>query len=300
MVACSVDPERAGTTSELDEIMRRRLCSFTRLSAASTIFVAVVALGGPAGASSACGELSLDFPAVALLNNGVDNTAGPFPIAVPSGSYTVIMDSFDDHSIKAAQITQTEEQWHFVLDGGYVSPNTTDIADDQNGQRDVFSDQEIAASSAITLVHRGHGNVNSVHPKCVGFVRTVEPEPAPIPVEEVITPIEPDLPLEAVEPEPEQTPIESAVEPTEGIVDEPADEAANETAEPLGGSEQVASSNGITREPAEHSTTPASVPQLALTGPSATWSTAVIGLSLLMFGAIMRFVGVKKSRGSTV
>jgi len=243
-------------------------------------------------------------------------------MVVPAGSYTVVMDSFDDHTTKLDQTSQTEEQWYFVLDGGYVSPTSGDLDDDQDVRRDVFTDQDIAASTSITLMHRGEGNVNSVQPTCVGFTRNADPEPAVAEPEEAAAAMEPgaDPDPQVVESDFATTEISNEqvgnLVSNEEIVQEPqaagepdgptpedppaasvveSDVAADE-GEPEAEIQQVASSTEIVREPVDRSNASAPAPQLALTGPSTGLGVGVIGLGLLLLGALMRLAAASVSR----
>ena len=250
--------------------------------AAVTLAFSGAALFGTAAtagaASTGCGEFSFGFEGTRLLNDGISNTAGPYPIDLPAGTYTVTAESFDDHAAHPGQLDQTAEQWIIVLDSGYVSPATSDVPEDGNWVTDTFTDQTIDASTSITLRHLGEGGVNSVSPMCVGFTTV-----APAPIAEPDAPIEPpvvdpvpttevplELPLVVVE-EPQ---IAGPLAPVE-IAGPVAPEAPQETVvEPTPIAVEVKPQVEVA-QPAE---------QLALTGPSAmTW--AMISVALACFAA---------------
>ena len=122
----------------------------------------------PLGAQSSCGEYSFGFPGTRLLNDGISETAGPYTIELPPGTYDVTMRSHDAHDQHPGQL-QNAEQWYFVLDSGYTSPRTPDIPDDENIVSLTVPGQRIDASTSITVRHNGTGSINSVDVVCVGF-----------------------------------------------------------------------------------------------------------------------------------
>lgn len=223
--------------------------------AAATFAVAGVALVGTATAASAtmgCGQDSFGFEGTRLLNDGISNTAGPFAIELPAGTYDVLVQSHDAHDLHPGQSEQTQEQWYFTLDSGYVSPVTTDVADDSNIAIDEFDGQDIAASTSITLQHLGQGGTNSVDPVCVGFTAVA---------------VEERVETEAEIAGPVLPPKEVAVEAP--ISEEPAPAQVKAVVE-------------VAEAPASESA------QLALTGPSAATTAMVVsGLGFIVIGGAL-------------
>ena len=147
-------------------------------AAAGALFLSLASAAIPAGAQTEC-HAELSFDSVHLLNNGQNDTAGPFSIDIDAGTYTIIVESFDDHDAQVGIGTQPEEQFYLVLDSGYRSPATNDIADDQNSVTTTFTGQVIDASSSLVLDHARLGGVNSVWPRSVCFVQEVPADIAP-------------------------------------------------------------------------------------------------------------------------
>lgn len=231
--------------------------------AAATFAVAGVALMGTANAASAtmgCGEYSFGFEGTRLLNDGISNTAGPFAVELPAGTYDVLMQSHDAHDEHPGQVEQTQEQWYFTLDSGYVSPVTTDVADESNTVVDEFDGQDITESASITLHHLGQGGVNSVDPICVGFT-TVAPAEKPVEAEIVVAgPVLP--PKQAV------------------VVEVPVIEAPAQGETPV--TAEVKTVVEVAQAPA------VAASQLALTGPSAATTAMVLtGIGFMAVGAIL-------------
>lgn len=225
----------------------------------------VPTFAGTAGATMGCGEYSFGFDGTRLLNDGISNSAGPFAIELPAGTYDVIMQSHDAHDEHPGQTEQTEEQWFFVLDSGYESPLTVDVPDDQNHSVTVVENQTIATSSAaITVNHRGVGSINSVDVVCVGFT------PVAVPV----TPIAPEEPIDET-PEVEESVVAPPVVDDEGPPPEPEAEPPVEVA-------------GAVAEP------PA---QLALTGPTRVtyW---LVGSAVAMFATGAGLSTIERRRKS--
>jgi hypothetical protein len=234
--------------------------------AAATFAVAGIALVGTATAASAtmgCGQESFGFEGIRLLNDGMSNTAGPFAIELPAGTYDVLVQSHDAHDLHPGQTEQTQEQWYFTLDSGYVSPVTTDVSDDSNIAIDEFDGQVIAASTSITLQHLGQGGTNSVDPVCVGFtavaveerVETEAEIPGPVlPAKEIAGPV---LPAKEV------------------VVEAPISEEAV--------SVQVKEVVEVAEAPAGEAV------QLARTGPSAATTAMVVsGLGFIVIGGALK------------
>lgn len=138
--------------------------------------VALLVVGGlslTAGAlgatSQACGTSSYGFTGTRLLNDGISTSAGPFSITLPAGTYDITMLSNDNHPSASYQNDQTQEQWFFELDSGYVSSPTNDIPNDQTTMTTTIKNVQIAASTAITVKHLEQGVINSVNVECIGF-----------------------------------------------------------------------------------------------------------------------------------
>ena len=139
------------------------------LTAITLAAVGLPALTSPLGASEGCGTYSFGFPGTRLLNDGISDSAGPYPIDIPGGIYTVTLVAHDHHDTQVGVPTQPGEQYYVTLDSGYASPLSTDIADDENRTTSVFTSQRVEASTAITVMHGGTPGINSVDVICVGF-----------------------------------------------------------------------------------------------------------------------------------
>ena len=136
-----------------------------------------------AGASGGCGEFSFGFEGTRLLNDGISNSAGPFAISLPAGTYDITLVAHDLHSHDSTVNTQPHEQFVVRLDNGYVSPPSADIPDDIDNTTTVHRAQHIASpAGAISVHHVGIGGVDSVDVLCVGFDPIAE-APAAAPVE---------------------------------------------------------------------------------------------------------------------
>ena len=237
-----------------------------RLAAAAVVVssAAIVGTATTASASSGCGEYSFGFEGTRLLNDGISDSAGPFTISMPAGTYDITLHSFDDHAAHPGQLEQTQEQWYFALDSGYTSPVSSDIPEDVNSVVDTFSNIVIEEATAISVHHLGEGGVNSVAPMCVGFT-SVTPEPVE---EEVVEEV--DVPAAEVERE--------VVEP-----DAPIEEEVVEEADVPVEVEGVIEIRGPQAPAVAAAAAPA--PQLALTGPSAQlWAMVISGASLVAIG----------------
>jgi len=259
---------------------RKPRASARKIGAACAIgALALTTLASPAGANQGCGELSFSFDGTRLLNDGISNIAGPFAADIPAGTYTVTLIASDQHDEQVDVPSQDGEQYHVVLDSGYVSPASTDIPDDANTSTTVISGQVIAQSNAISVRHGGADGINSVDVVCVGF--TPEPqvvvEPAPEPDASPI--VEPEAP----EPPPTQDigdPVE-LTRPPAPLVDPPAAPDTPPTAPPA--VEPVADTQveGVT-------ITADQVPLLAITGPSTeAFAMVIAGLTLIAIGGFL-------------
>lgn len=235
----------------------------------AAISLTLVGTAAPAGASGPCGDYSFGFQGTRLINDGISNSAGPFAIQLPAGTYDIVMQSHDAHDEHPGQVEQTQEEWYFVLDSGYVSPFTIDVPEDANTSMTAASAQAIGNSASITLHHRGEGGVNSVNPVCVGFTATTPAAPIAPEVEEPVVspPVAPEEPpaVEPVDETPDEVPEvvspPTVPEPATPIVPDVA--GVVETAPPV-----------------------APVGQLAVTGPSQLMLVLISGgLAMLLIGA---------------
>ncbi len=239
--------------------------------AATIAGVVFVGGGATAGAADGCGVTQLSFDGVRLLNNGVDHSAGPFSIELEPGTYDITMTSWDAHD-EHYQPEQENEQWYFTLDSGYSSPPSIDIPTDQNTSATVLSAQEIDGSSSVMIHHLRAGGVNSVEPVCLGFTAlTTEPDD--------VTP--------AAETEPATDPVDTEVQ---GIV-----EFADPTSQLV---PPVSKVNPPIRVEAVQ-VTQAPAPQLALTGPSMSASSALLGMFLVMIGLACTWISSVTRRRDT-
>ena len=155
-------------------------------SAAVMLLLSTVGIAaGPLGAEESC-TLSVDFGDARLLNNGIDDAAGPFAAELAAGTYTITIVSEDFHSTQVGVGTQSAEQFHILTDSGYRSPATNDIADDSDTVTTVFTGQAIDDTTSISLVHALIGDsVNSVSPISACFEAEIETEVVGI-VEEAV------------------------------------------------------------------------------------------------------------------
>lgn len=150
------------------------------------VIVAILAAGilvtsaGAIGAQSeGCGSFSYGFTGTRLLNDGISDSAGPFSIELPAGTYDITMFSNDNHPSADYQIEQTQEQWYFQLDSGYVSPPTVDVPSDKTHTTTSIGSVELEAATAISVHHLGEGGINSVNVECVGFTPSAAEVAAP-------------------------------------------------------------------------------------------------------------------------
>ena len=148
---------------------KRSIRRATRLFGALSIAAATLVAPNAAGAEAACGQFGVEFDGVRLLNDGANNTAGPFSIDLPAGTYDVTIVSYDDHTGQPDIGTQPNEQFVVELNNGYTSPASVDIPDAINSATITHGGQSIGAATSLTLRHVGTGGINSVDPRCVGF-----------------------------------------------------------------------------------------------------------------------------------
>lgn len=242
------------------------------------VFVAAVlmavmlipSLFSPAGAADGCGQYSFGFTGTRLLNDGISDVAGPFPIELPAGTYTVTLVAHDHHDTQVDVPTQPGEQYVVVLDSGYTSGPSTDIADDETITTTVFVNQVIEASSAITVRHLGVPGINSVDVVCVGF--TPEPTIAPS------NPLDPPTDV-VVDP-----PVQDIGDPATVVreppsVTTPSDASGDTDPVPATGDPVVPEVKGVVVAPAA---------QLAITGPrNHATSMILLGVLMVSVGAIL-------------
>ena len=256
---------------------RAKTIRWSRTLAALMTVAGIFVTGmGQAGASTGCGEYSFGFAGTRLLNDGISTSAGPFPISLPAGTYDVTLQSFDDHVGHPGQHDQTFEQFYAVLDSGWISAPSDDIADAETQATTVHSGQVIGDSTAISVHHVGLGNVNSVDVVCVGFTPTIPAEVADDVEEPAIdeadpAPIDPlSLQRPADNPKPSSVPRES--DPIDPLsLERPVDTA------------------GIEPDVQGQIET---VPVLALTGPGDATTIALLGVTLVALG--MTFVAADR------
>ena len=212
---------------------KARLGSYLCATIAASLLVAPV-VAAPAFASTGCGEFSFGFEGTRLLNDGVSNEAGPFPAELPAGTYELTLVSGDQHSEQVDIPTQPAEQFVVVLDSGYVSPPSLDVPDDADEISTTHPNQEIGASTTISVRHIGSEGINSVNVLCVGFTPTAAPAGEPI-VEETVA----EDPAE--EPAGEEPVAEEPVEEPAGeepVAEEPIDDLPqNPVAQPVAGAD---------------------------------------------------------------
>jgi len=65
-----------------------------------------LATSSAAGATMGCGQTSFGFEGTRLLNDGISNSAGPFSITLPAGTYDVVMQSYDAHDEHPGQVAR--------------------------------------------------------------------------------------------------------------------------------------------------------------------------------------------------
>jgi hypothetical protein len=239
-----------------------------RVSAASVVVsgLALLAMATPASAVMGCGQYSFAFDGALLLNDGVSNTAGPFAIEVPAGTYDVAVQTHDAHDENREQLEQTQEQVYFTLDSGYVSAVTTDIRSDRNTAVDEFLGQEIGASTSVVLHHLGEGGVNSLDVTCVGFTPVAPPKNADdVPSEVSKTDITAHQPIPT-----SFVGVGEAESPR--IVESPAGGAV-----PIA---ELAKAVGVGSPALD-------VELLAFTGPSTSWLAITIGALCFVLGGVI-------------
>ncbi|MFT7476368.1 MAG: hypothetical protein ACI81L_003321 [Verrucomicrobiales bacterium] len=145
--------------------------SATLLLAAGLVVMSAGAIGASA---DGCGDYSFGFTGTRLINDGISDSAGPFEIALPAGTYDITMWANDDHPSPTYQVEQLNESWYFVLDNGYQSPPTDDIGADRTSVITNVGGVDLAAATTISVHHVKIGGVNSVNVECVGFTPSID------------------------------------------------------------------------------------------------------------------------------
>lgn len=140
--------------------------------------VAMTSTGFASASAIGCGDHSFGFAGTRLLNDGISDSAGPFAIELPAGVYDITMQGSDNHPSPDYQVEQTQEQWYFRLDNGYVSPPTPDVPNDQTQVTMTVTSVDLAAATAISVHHLGEGGINSVNVDCIGFTTSTVAPPA--------------------------------------------------------------------------------------------------------------------------
>ncbi|NEP48421.1 MAG: hypothetical protein F6K65_06125 [Moorea sp. SIO3C2] len=165
--------------------MPRQIPEIRRASARVLVAVSVLLLGlgalAPNGSAGnvGCGTISFSFDGTRLLNDGISDSAGPFGIDLPGGTYDVMMRSADHHSEQDDQTGQEAERWWFSLDSGYRSAPTDDLPDDRDANATTLLAQSVPESRSISVHHFREGGVNSINPVCVGFTPSPGERPDP-------------------------------------------------------------------------------------------------------------------------
>lgn len=270
---------------------------FSRATAAAILFVAVLvpSIFSGAGASDACGTYSFGFEGTRLLNDGISNVSGPYPIDLPAGTYTVTLVAHDHHDQQVGVPTQPGEQYTVELDSGYTSPASTDIPDELILTTTVFPNQKIAASSTITVRHGGAPGINSVDVVCVGFTPVEVPPPAVDPTDE--RPSEPPSSEDTANPDDPEVPGVVFPNPLDPPTDPPVERPTQDIGDPVGivrdpdpGSETPVPANPLPIEPDVLGVieSPPVAPQLAITGPAEHASQLLgAGVVLVLLGAFL-------------
>lgn len=161
----------------------------TMVTALAITAAGLPALASPLGATEGCGTYSFGFEGTRLLNDGISDSAGPFPVDLPGGVYTVTLIAHDHHDTQVGVPTQPGEQFFVVLDSGYASPLSSDVPDDETLTTTVFSSQQIEASTSIRVQHGGTSGINSVDVVCVGFTPEPSADPTVEPPAVVVPPV---------------------------------------------------------------------------------------------------------------
>ncbi len=141
---------------------------------AGTAMVAVSPVG--AEETQACVDVTVtgDSAGLGPLTKNVQ-VIGPLPVNVAGGTYEIVLSSADPTHAPGAYLDQVNEQWHFTLDSGYVSPVTPDIPDEAMGTSMSAGIVTLAPASSITFHWDGVlPSYDSVHPT-VSFICATAP-----------------------------------------------------------------------------------------------------------------------------
>lgn len=254
------------STQYTDQAKSRSRSKVRRLTLVALTSIFATTIGIPtlfaaAGAADGCGTYSYGFTGTRLINDGISDVSGPYPIDLPSATYTVTLVAHDHHDTQFGIPTQPGEQYVVELNSGYTSPPSIDVPDDQTMTTTVFPAQKIAASTSITVRHGGMPGVNSVDVVCVGFTPEAEADPV------VETPtIDPPAVSQPIE-----TPTQDIGDPV-SIVREP----------------QITPPAVVEPEVKGTVETPPLTPQLAITGPSAfAQMLAAVGFVMIALGVVL-------------
>lgn len=294
--------------------VRRKMTAV--VSGASLVLGASFVVGaGVVAAQGGCGGTVVDLSGSRLLNDGVANVAGPFQVNLPAGTYDVTAISYDDHSTVVTGGDQSMEQWSIVLDSGYHSPLTADIADSSDWSTSTWPSQQIDGATSLKLVHRGTGGVNSVDPVCIGFARIDSELPDPATTEATSDGPASDEPITedptdtvdttstASEPDDSDfsstAPAVDRVRPGDSQVADPADivaevegivERPGDAIEQLRQASSAADTARIEETRSAPETKPLTaaqveeIPVLALTGPTFTETLVLIAFAMIAVG----------------
>lgn len=261
--------------------------SLWKLFAATLAAVLLGAIVAPAlfsraGAATGCGTYSYGFEGTRLLNDGISDVSGPYPIDLPAGVYTVTLVAHDHHDTQVNIPTQSGEQYVVELDSGYTSPPSTDIPDDQILTTTVFTNQTVDASKQITVRHGGEPGINSVDVLCVGFT----PEESQDPVVEVPAPEPP-----AIETPTSDGPVVEDPTPETPVVQPPAsDPPVQDISDPVSiiRIPEIVPPAVVVPEVSGTVELPPVTPQLAITGPGAHAELLLsVGAVLIAFGVLL-------------
>ena len=282
---------------------RRR--NLFRCIAAVIIASGVLVGPGTAGASETCGEFSFGFEGTRLFNDGISNSAGPFPIELPAGTYDVTLVAFDSHSAQSSVETQPGEQFTVQLDNGYVSPPSLDIPDDADSTTTVHGSQEIpTAASAISVHHLGVPGINSVDVVCVGFDPIADTTPVePVSATEPDDSDDPSPGDETTQDDPDDE--DSSGETSTSDQDDPDDETQDDSDENSDDGASISNQDDETTTPAPEVrgavevASSAQVAQLAITGRDSSAVIALFAFGLVLIGGSFVWVADRGENSAT-
>ncbi len=128
-----------------------------------TLFLVVLSLNVYPSAAGAvdCGEPISSQTSVAMWRDAV-TVDGPYTLAVPAGTYTVTMHSYDDQHAAGVHPGQVAERWFFTL-GTYTSPTAPDLPELDKAQSVSVGEVELEAATEWTAFWAGTADTqNSV------------------------------------------------------------------------------------------------------------------------------------------